>query len=604
MPETKQDSDSNPSRDGVDLSSLSNLSLGPNWGTGDAKSQNKSYASMDAYDDSGKPRGRGGPRRDRRGTPGSPREGAGESGNFRRERSAPGANDRGRNRGPERHRGGSPDRAREYAPFKPILEAQFFPEDVTFKALVQHIKTSCRTYELFEIARLILEKPERFVALVKPLPDRDNPAPQIYVSMPDSLPFETEAEALQHVFAHHLDKFFQVEEVEVEPPSGSFQVIHKCGFTGELIAPPNYHLYQSLCQQHHAQNLAHMSYERFTQRLESIRDEELVKAWLEKMKKQQRYTQIVPEGETPKVLQSLDAARLFLTTQRKDQLVKTMSSLRLGGKDVQLLPESSRIRHSLEFLLAQQIRFPLDTANHLRGRLRRMNFNVYKRGSKGVSYICAVKRRFREPNEVLAENLADLIGFIEAHPKVKVTDLPLQYLGIQVPSKEDEAAAKTLEPSARESLNAMVRDLRYLISSGYVVEYSDSSLYVPPAKSSAGKEPEESDQDEPVPVPALEEQPGVPTSAEIAPVTAETPESEAGEVATEESISTPSAEIREAATVETSEDSPSAIHEVVNDEAGEAPETGLSGALEPVTSETPEAEPVKPTQETDSQASQ
>ncbi|MDV7396190.1 hypothetical protein RZS08_32655, partial [Arthrospira platensis SPKY1] len=119
------------------------------------------------------------------------------------------------------------------------------------------------------------------------------------------------------------------------------------------------------------------------------------------MKKQQRFTQIVAEGETPKILESLDAARLFLVTQCKDKLVKTMSSLRLGGKEVLALPEGSRIRRSVEFLLAQQVRFPLDTANHLRGRLRRMNFNVYKRGSKGVSYICAVKRRFREPGEVL-----------------------------------------------------------------------------------------------------------------------------------------------------------------------------------------------------------
>ncbi|MCD8483252.1 MAG: hypothetical protein LR015_11680 [Verrucomicrobia bacterium] len=490
MPESKQDSDSNPTQKGLDLSSLSNLSLGPDWGTGDTKKQGNKYASMDIDADSGRHRNRGAPpRRDRRGPPSGSRGGADASADrgFRQERDGSADRSRGRGRGQERDRGQQRGRSDNYAPFRPVVEAQFYPEDNAFKVLTQHLRTSCRTYELFEIARLILEKPERFVAVIKLLPNRDEPEGVFHVSVPDGLPFESEQEALQHVFTQHLDKFFTIEEVEVEPPSGSFQVIHRCGFTGELIAPPNYHRYQALCQQHHAQNLANMSYERFTQRLESIRDEELVKAWLDKMKKQQRFTQIVAEGETPKVLDSLDAARLFLVTQAKDKLIKTAPSLRVGGKEIAGLPESSRIRKSIEFLLGRQQHFPLDTANHLRGRLRRMNFNVYKRGSKGVSYICAVKRRFREPNEVMAENLTDLIGFIEAHPKVKVGDLPLQYLGIQVPSKDEESEGKTLEPSQKESLNALVRDLKYLIQTGYVVEYSDSSLYVPPAKQSPVK---------------------------------------------------------------------------------------------------------------------
>ena len=54
---------------------------------------------------------------------------------------------------------------------------------------------------------------------------------------------------------------------------------------------------------------------------------------------------------------------------------------RVDGKDLDKLPHN-RIRRSIESVLESQNKFPLDFANHLRGRLRRANFTIYKRGGK------------------------------------------------------------------------------------------------------------------------------------------------------------------------------------------------------------------------------
>ena len=51
--------------------------------------------------------------------------------------------------------------------FQPAVEVNIYPEDEAFEALVKRLRSTARTYQLFEIAKLILEKPERYVVAVQ-----------------------------------------------------------------------------------------------------------------------------------------------------------------------------------------------------------------------------------------------------------------------------------------------------------------------------------------------------------------------------------------------------------------------------------------------------
>jgi hypothetical protein len=278
----------------VDLSVLKSISFGPDWsatpsteaivrkvgGGGGGK-----RGSWESRDSGG--RQNGGPvRRDRR--PTRPAAGAPEAGGAREQGGGVGVAERprgvsgqpwGGDRGPRREGGrNSPP------PFEPTLEVLFYPDDAAFRALTKAIRASCRTYELFEVADLILQKPERFVVVLRPYPRRDGVVDRIYVAQPDHLPFETEEDAVAHVFQNHLGKFCDTEEVEVEAPKGNFVGVSRCGFTGELRGPPNYHLYPQLLREHHALKLSRMPYEEFASRVELVKEPEQIQAWLDKMK--------------------------------------------------------------------------------------------------------------------------------------------------------------------------------------------------------------------------------------------------------------------------------------------------------------------------------
>ncbi|MDD2762684.1 MAG: hypothetical protein PHE83_01785 [Opitutaceae bacterium] len=452
--------------------------------------------------------------------PGSDRGGA----SRRPEEGFRGGRPPGREGGGERRWSG-PRPPQDYRPYQsPYFNVAFYPEDAGFSALVKALRTSCRTFELFEIARLILGKYDRFIVVLTRRPPAETaaadassppakpaaarPAGPVHVAIPDGIPFDSEEAAIAHVLGRHLDKFFDAAGVEVEPPKGSFPFVNRCTLSGELLGPPNYHRYQQIVQQHHAARFPHMPFENFRERIETVRDPEVVNQWLEKMKRATRYTwKLGAEGAPPVVFDSLEEARAYLQATASDQMVKTVESARFHGKLIDALPPGE-IRRAIQGQHERQQRFPLDTANALRGRLRREGFTIFKKGAKGVSYVCAVKRKFRVPGQTFAESIGALITFIEANPMIAVKDLPVKLLGITSPSAPSippmsvsaaEPGADAPAPAAeaapvpasapvessltaeqQEQLKRLTMDLRWLVHEGYVTEFADGRLFTPP----------------------------------------------------------------------------------------------------------------------------
>ena len=415
--------------------------------------------------------------------------------------------------------------------FQPTVEVLFYPEDKVLETLVKAMRASCKTYQLFDVARVILEKPERFVVVIKPLSTEQETSAKIYSSVPDNLPFETEQEALHHVLKNHLDQFFTIVTETVEAPKGSFPFVHRCTVTQELLGPPNYHRYKQILEEHYTQKITGVSFSKFLESLEAVKEPEAIEEWGQKMTQANRYQVKEPlEGEET-FFDSIEGATRFLMSQRKEHVVRELQWVRVPGNKIQDLPKGN-ILQSIQSALENQKNFPLKTANHLRSRLRKKKFNLYKKGTNGISYLCAVKRKFRDPNVVFADSVQSLIEFLEQNPMIIISQLPNQFLGIQLPQKKTKdggiqtdplpntppsseststpvetppdtpLADKTdvsipestvemppeLTPEETAKINTMGQDLRWLITEGYVTEYEDGKLFLQPCTQSEGKD--------------------------------------------------------------------------------------------------------------------
>ena len=385
------------------------------------------------------------------------------------------------------------------APFVFSMEVLFYPEDAPFAKLADVMKHLKRTYQLFDIAELVLEKPERFIILAKNLPLEDGTVKPLYCAQPANIPFEDEESAKKFALECWLNEMFEQVEVEAEAPKGSFQVVNRCSISGDLLGAPNWHKYGEYVREYHAQKFAKMPYEKFLASVETVRDEALVVQWLEQMKKRLVYK--LKDSET--TFETREAAMNYIAEQKSGELVKSYEQVRMHGSDIAKLPFGSRIRRNLEAAWSKQKHFPIVTANNLRGRLRRGGFTIYKRGSKGFAFVCAVKRKFLLVGDSLSDTPQKIYDFLMENQGVKASALPYLYLGLQAPQDVSKAATlaeehkkeaeggvvsdpvsivENAEISAEDfaRIKEVSNDLLWLISEGYVVEYADGALQANP----------------------------------------------------------------------------------------------------------------------------
>ncbi|MBK1876550.1 hypothetical protein [Pelagicoccus mobilis] len=534
MPDsTPTEPDEEPKQDSVDLSDLKSFSFGTQW-----------TAASKSSSDSGRSRqGKGGPRKDRRPgggpparkdrrPPRPPRRESAEGGEQqpRRDHGGRGHGDQQQGRRQFR-RGGKHDSHR--APFQPyesqVFDVCFYPDDSCFSAIIKAMRANHLTYELFQVAKLFMEKPDRFIASVtRKAVDGQKPE-KVFICAFDNMPFLTEEEVLSHAMANHASEFFTVEEVEVEAPSGNFAFVNRCPFTKELLGPPNYHKYETTLRNHHRTRLPNMSFEKLQSSIETVREEEAVAQWLESQKKATRYSaKEVTEGAEAQVFDSVEDAMGYLRTALKSKIVKQVNYARVSGTVLESFKDSEAFK-AMDGERQRQQRFPLDTANAIRGRMRREKFSIYKKGAKGVTYVCSTKRNFRSPGQVMSPDLDRIIQFLEGNQSIKSKDMPSLY--------EAWLKEKGIEIDFDEK--KVQRDLHWLIADGYISHFEDDSLFAQPVLDSGSKGEAKKAPAAPAPEAKAESAPAAKTKVEKAE---ETPAPEVKEEAPAAEAETPATE--------------------------------------------------------------
>lgn len=285
----------NPSPEEKSALPFEELDITPQW----VKAPAKTYENHSGDDRGERGRGRDGQDRDRQSPRGPRSAGRPQGGGGQGFRGAPPS--QGGNRPPRRdhdprsrdrrepprdnrdhrdHRGERPQQPQVNA--APV-DVTFMPEDNGFASMIEAMKQSPRAYALFDLTRLVLNKPERHVVKLSRKPAADGKCAPLYLVIPSEAPFLSMDEAMRHVFRRHGNQIVREFKKPIDPPKGNFQFVNRCGFTGELLGPSNYHGYMNQLIRHHKQRLAHVPFEDFKARIQTVRDDEAVRKWIESM---------------------------------------------------------------------------------------------------------------------------------------------------------------------------------------------------------------------------------------------------------------------------------------------------------------------------------
>ncbi len=183
----------------------------------------------------------------------------------------------------DRHPGSPPH---EDAPPADGVRTTVAPDPQAVHLIGKEVHQVARVYPLFDVAKILLAEKARVRAIFEaPAPH----APLIKGRLEESV-FLTREEAIRHLWDSDLrNELVEEETIEVDPPTGNFQAIARCGISGEWLGPVNFHSYQTNLRRLHRERFSRMPFELYASKVRTERGEEAVNAWLETMKKKTRW---------------------------------------------------------------------------------------------------------------------------------------------------------------------------------------------------------------------------------------------------------------------------------------------------------------------------
>jgi len=433
---------------------LSAFELGPSWARESAPA--KTYDDHRGEDPDAR-RGRG-RRDDRRGGGGGGGRRDGGGGRGRRDG---GGGQRGRRDGPPGKR--------ELPEPAPGVKVTLAPDKDAVHKIVKEIHHVARVYSLFDISQILLADRSRYRLQVK----AGKPAGSMWRGRRDDSLFLSKEEAVAHFWQNGpVEEFYDTEEVETEPPSGNFQVVARCGISGEWLGPPNFHGYQAAIRRLHRERFANMSFDRYAAKVRTERGEEAVNEWLETMKVRRRWR---PKGGGDEDW-SFDRSSIehdFLS-RAFGEVYEEVRETELPG-DVPALHVSIGILAAIRIAGAHARRHPAMLIPTICRMLEAERLAVFKK--QGKLYSGPARPHPLDDVGALSERPKRIVDWLDAHDGSKLADLWQAVL----PADS--------EGPPREWLV----DLFWLLSQGHVLLFSDDTLVLPkrraqqPGQAKAGK---------------------------------------------------------------------------------------------------------------------
>jgi hypothetical protein len=395
--------------------------------------------------------------------------------------------DRPARQGGPRERGEAPVQREEPAP-PPQVALSILPDEKGVESLARQIRVSGRAYPLFAIAQLILQKPERqqirFEVIKKP---DGTPAQPLFLCALDDTLWLSEDQAANHLLNRHFNTFYQAERTATDPPRGTYTFVAQCGISGTILGPPNHHDYQNQLRKLHAERFARMPFEAFKARVKIVKDETVVKKWIEDQSFKTEYNCLnVPEALK---LPSREEVEKHFRQVHFGNIVKPVESHTLSGPAARQLrcPDLQRL---LRMTWEEQRRFPLKVATTLSQQFGGHGLQFFK-VNRTVTHVSVARPHFLDLEATpVSEGVKRIVDYINTHPKCTRRKLietlaPAPAAAPAAPATQDpqgtagtaaevSAPAPAVEASPEQA--ALAGDLHWLIHQGHVIEFANGVL--------------------------------------------------------------------------------------------------------------------------------
>ena len=361
------------------------------------------------------------------------------------------------------------DRRERPAPVPPIaVTIRFIPHERAFDSVIAQIKEGSVAYSVFALARLFLEKPERYDVQLTTAEDRP------LFRLGENGAVSSDRGILEsNAFASTRDDFYTVEVVQSEPLKGNFTNVARCRLSGTLLGPTNHHNYQpQLRTLYETRFSRRMSFFDYQKQVDIVSDPAVVEQWKEQARNVTTYTS--KTGEPPLTFTSAAEVERHFRQHHLPGLIRSASELTIDGVMSRQLPDRA-LGRAIEEAWSSETRSPSKMMQELSARLRQGGLNIF-RHRRGMLFVSPIRAR------VFSHESAGVSASINA-----ILETVTSASGINRKTLAEHLAPAGAEPAdlARAKL-ALASDLHWLVSEGYIIEFNDGSLDLPRTKPPVG----------------------------------------------------------------------------------------------------------------------
>ena len=357
--------------------------------------------------------------------------------------------------------------SRERAPREPHRDlshigVRFLPHTAAFDSVVAQIKSGSITYSVFALARMFLDKPERYDVQLTASPETP-----LY-QLGENGAVAADRRILEgSAFASAKEDFYNIEVTQTEPIKGNFSNVARDRVSGVLLGPTNHHAYQPQLRALYEHRYSRRtSFQDFQRQIEIVSDPAVVEQWKEQARSVTTFA--TKNEETPTTFNSsADAERHFRQTHLP-ALLRESNELKISGLLSRRVPDRG-LGRLIENAWSQEIRSPSKMMQELAGGLRAAGLNIF-RHRRGMLFVSPIRiRPFNHESTGVSASINSILHSLGETPGLNRKQLA-----------EKLHAGEGAEAEKAKLL--LASDLHWLIHEGYVIEFNDGSLDLPRVK--------------------------------------------------------------------------------------------------------------------------
>jgi hypothetical protein len=355
------------------------------------------------------------------------------------------------------------DRQKPFERPAPEISVRFLPHPPALENVIGQIKSNAVAYSVFSLARLFLEKPERYDVHLTPKPNCS------LHRLGENGTLSADRQFLENnAFRFAQEDFYKVDVTQSDPIKGSFSSVARCRLSGLLLGPTNHHGYQPKLRNLYEQRFSRrMSFPEYQRQIEIVSDPAVVEQWKEEARNVTTFTTL--REESPTTFGSATEAERHFRQNYMPGLVRNAEESTIDGVTSRQMPDRI-LRRLIEDAWSRETRSPSQMMQELAKSFRDAGLQIF-RHRRGMLFISPIRARpFAHDQTSVSLQVRAILETLTANPRTNRKELAEKLLpNLAI----DDAESRKL---------ALASDLHWLISEGCVIEFNDGSLDLPRVK--------------------------------------------------------------------------------------------------------------------------